>query len=205
MTGRAGYDTQTIARFLAKINPLGPVVRADLGSCWLWTANRVKGYGQFTLPHVNGKRPYVYAHRLAYELTYGPLTGPHQKACHRCDHTLCVRPDHLFAGTQADNLSDCRAKGRMPSVRHRKLSEAAVRDIRARYRRGNGAQLGREYGVTKSHVSLLVRELRKPALRETVLERVPHVQLLIRGVLHVEHCDQPLSGSQAKNLGGGLC
>jgi predicted DNA-binding protein (UPF0251 family) len=51
------------------------------------------------------------AHRVAWELAYGPIP---EGMCvlHRCDRTTCVRPEHLFLGTQQDNIADMNAKGR---------------------------------------------------------------------------------------------
>lgn len=72
-------------------------------------------------------------------LTFGPISGD---VCvlHRCDNPPCVRPDHLFLGTQADNIRDMRAKGRghdgsgggqVGSQHHAaKLTEADVVEIR---------------------------------------------------------------------------
>jgi hypothetical protein len=72
---------------------------------WIGAVGR-HGYGVFAPRHAT-----VRAHRYAWELTNGPIpTG--LVVAHRCDNTRCVRPDHLFLATQAENLADMRAKGR---------------------------------------------------------------------------------------------
>ncbi len=79
------------------------------GDCWLWTASRQEaGYGRFVV--TKGSSP-VGAHRLSYELEVGPIPDGLQ-VLHRCDNPACVRPSHLFVGTQADNIEDMHAKGR---------------------------------------------------------------------------------------------
>jgi hypothetical protein len=76
--------------------------------CWEWTGNlSEKGYGLFAPKkgHPMG------AHRYSYLLANGHLPAD-LMICHHCDNPKCVRPDHLFAGTCADNLRDMREKGR---------------------------------------------------------------------------------------------
>lgn len=68
--------------------------------CWIWKGGRRGGYGRL---RVDGR--WVSAHVVAYEEANGPLQ-PGQKVLHRCDHPPCVRPDHLFAGSQKDNVDD---------------------------------------------------------------------------------------------------
>lgn len=73
---------------------------------WLGKADRL-GYGRIW---VSGG--YQLAHRVAYFIEYGVLRDD-QVICHRCDNPSCVRPEHLFAGTQADNIRDAQRKGRL--------------------------------------------------------------------------------------------
>jgi hypothetical protein len=74
--------------------------------CWEWTSHRTRdGYGYFSFRG----RAYL-AHRFSWELANGQAIGPGLVMCHRCDHPPCVRPDHLFPGTHADNMHDRHVK-----------------------------------------------------------------------------------------------
>jgi hypothetical protein len=70
--------------------------------------------------HGYGRRGRRYAHRMAWEEAHGPI--PHgMKVCHHCDTPACVNIEHLFLGTQSDNMRDCAAKGRL-GVQRRPVS-----------------------------------------------------------------------------------
>lgn len=79
--------------------------------CWLWTASlRNKGYGAFAY-RLNRRVIQDRAHRFSWLLAFGPVPDG-LFVLHRCDTPACVRPDHLFLGTNADNVRDMMAKGR---------------------------------------------------------------------------------------------
>lgn len=84
------------------------VRRTDGDGCWTWTASYFPdGYGQYK----NRRGLPTRAHRAAYHLEHGAIpTG--QCVLHRCDNPSCVRPSHLYAGTQRDNMRDRRVRGR---------------------------------------------------------------------------------------------
>jgi HNH endonuclease len=76
--------------------------------CWLWTGGKSgDGYGAF---YVDEERPIIRAHVFSFELAHGYRPKAH--VCHHCDVPACVRPDHLFEGSQADNMRDKAKKGR---------------------------------------------------------------------------------------------
>lgn len=94
------------------------------GDCWVWTGVRrpkvygyARGYGQVS---VNQKL--LAAHRVSWQLPHGPIPEGLQ-VCHRCDNPPCVRPDHLFLGTSADNRHDAVVKGRAKAPVHPRRTE----------------------------------------------------------------------------------
>jgi hypothetical protein len=77
--------------------------------CWEWTAAMTYGYG--AIGAGSGSRRTLKAHRVMWEWFNGPIPeGLH--ILHRCDNRRCVRPDHLYPGTDADNVRDMWERGR---------------------------------------------------------------------------------------------
>jgi hypothetical protein len=91
---------------------------------------------------------------------------------HHCDNPPCVRPDHLFIGTPADNMADKIGKGRAWRHPRRDLRHAVIRGeqlgraaklttkqveiIRARADSTTFAALAREYAVSPTQISAIV-------------------------------------------------
>jgi hypothetical protein len=94
--------------------------------CWLWLGHRRPPPGPYGTIRGDGRGKPLYAHRVAWELHYGAIPdGKH--VLHHCDTPPCVRPDHLFLGTQADNDRDMTAKGRNIFQTNSALVQAGMR------------------------------------------------------------------------------
>jgi len=130
--------------------------------CWLWLGGTTKGYGRFTIR----KRGSFAAHRFAYELFRGKIPLGYQ-VLHHCDNPPCVRPDHLFLGTNLDNTRD-----KMMKNRHRcpkgsahgcaKLTEAKVRQIRRLYEHQEGTMqsLADRFKISIGNIHGIIRRYR---------------------------------------------
>jgi hypothetical protein len=136
------------------------VIKSPGDGCWEWTAGRSTGAGHGTsFLSIAGEK---YAHRIAYALANGPIPVG-LVVRHRCFNVLCVRPDHLLLGTQAENIKDTVEAGRHAhGVRHHDavLSVEDVREAR-RLHAGGGytyVELGRRFGVHAVTISLAIRE-----------------------------------------------
>lgn len=143
-------------RFWAWVDKVGGPVHPILKTrCWTWTgAARNARYGKFSTV---AKR--WMAHQFSWTLNRGPIPDGF-RVLHRCDNTHCVRPDHLFLGTQADNVADMVAKerhSRGESNGHSSLTEKQVRWIRHTYVKGSkqfgSKAIGKILGV--SYVAVL--------------------------------------------------
>lgn len=129
--------------------------------CWLWIGPLYRhGYGQVnTKEHGHG-----YAHRISWELNRGKIPK-RLNVLHKCDVKNCVRPSHLFLGTQLENIHDCMKKGRFKHARgvdngNTKLTPQIVRYIRKnciRVKQGrpgsNVKRLAKRFGVTVQLIS----------------------------------------------------
>lgn len=160
---RHRLEVPIVDRFLASVE--------KRPSCWVWTGGVLKsGYGQ---TRVSGR--FARAHRLAWTIFRGPIPA-NTMVLHACDVRRCVNPDHLFLGTNADNMADMRLKRRQgrramptppkplaidrrrgPQSHNAKLTEDDVREIRASADRQ--ATLAIRYGVNRTTIRKILRWL----------------------------------------------
>ena len=103
-------------------------IRIPESGCWVWMSTiHENGYGRVCA----GKKPF-YAHRVSYEQKYGPIPSG-MMALHHCDVRCCVNPDHIFVGTQQNNMTDKVRKNRQAkgiSHGNAKLTEDQVLEIK---------------------------------------------------------------------------
>ncbi len=105
---------KAIARFLAK------VIKEQNG-CWIWVGAKGGG-GRYGSVAIAGR--VLLAHRGSWFLFRGEPGD--MNVCHTCDNGMCVNPDHLFLGTQRDNVHDMETKKRSNHPRCEKHGRAKL-------------------------------------------------------------------------------
>jgi hypothetical protein len=99
LTYRSGHQAKTRPRTPLPDRFWRRVIKAQPDECWLWTGTLHRGYGHFSVSRGVTK----YAHRIAYELTIGPIPDG-LELDHLCRNKVCVNPQHLEPVTKTENL-----------------------------------------------------------------------------------------------------
>jgi hypothetical protein len=131
-------------------------------SCWVWTSTFYTPRGKepravFHARFRQGRRYRAHASRFAWVFYRGPIPEGAQ-VLHRCDNPMCVNPNHLFLGTQLDNIRDMLAKGRNvkgTGVPQAKLTPEQVLAIRKDLR--PHSVIARDYGMAQTVISRVIR------------------------------------------------
>lgn len=141
---------KTAARFWKKVE------KSEDG-CWVWTAARSdRGYGMF----MYNSQKWMHVHRLSYLMHIGKIPEG-LLVCHSCDNRVCIRPDHLWAGTPMQNTTDMILKGRARRGEPRfgeknhaaKLDAESVSVIKRRLKAGESQYaIARDYPVCASTI-----------------------------------------------------
>ena len=124
--------------------------------CWEWQANLGRGYGMFS---IEGRS--IVAHRVSWTMLRGPIPEG-MLVLHKCDNRKCVNPNHLFIGTQSDNVCDMLAKGRGGDYRNGNTKVYSLEDaIKIDNMLNDGASLrsiAREYNTTHQAIKRAITD-----------------------------------------------
>ena len=132
-------------------------------SCWeIPAAVRHRNQHGYTIIWFRGRDER--ANRIVSESVYGPFTDKAPFCLHRCDNPGCIRPTHLFRGTQGDNLADMMQKGRYRGGKSTgeangqcMFPDVAILDIHRMRSAGlTQAKIARVTGVSDTHVGRIL-------------------------------------------------
>lgn len=140
-----------IERFFSKVDK-------NVGLCWLWTgALDSWGYGNIRIEGKNQK-----ASRVSYRMHKGDIPAG-KLVLHTCDRPACVNPDHLWLGTNTDNMQDMVKKGRNScksgeNNKNSRLSKEDVEEIRKMYTTGlyTKEKLGILFSISGTHAGRII-------------------------------------------------
>jgi hypothetical protein len=137
----------------------------SIDGCHYWCGSTFSnGYGRFSIKRIGMK-----AHRVSYMLYKGDITNG-LLVCHSCDNRQCVNPDHLFLGTQKDNIQDCIKKGRRliaPFTKSNELRKKAVIQLLNNVvvgEYGSIVDAARSINTTKENIGYALKSDRRTAV-----------------------------------------
>jgi HNH endonuclease len=158
------YADPLEVRFWRSVDKNGPIVREELGRCWLWNLSMdVYGYGKIAgSATLAEKRKLLKAHRVSWQIANGPIPEGFG-VLHRCDNPPCCNPDHLFLGDNDANMKDAAQKQRLPRGKQHHnghFTSEQVLEIRSVYIGGGVSQseLGKRFGVSRSAILGILRK-----------------------------------------------
>lgn len=150
MSQVVGYEQGQVERFHNSY-----IVDPDT-DCWEWQLNLHQGgYGRCYFNGINYR-----AHRLSYLLHKGELPDS-LNVCHKCDNPKCVNPEHLYLGSQSENMNDKKIRNRSKGINsgtfngRSKLSDKEINEIRDLLSCKLFSQkfIAKKYNVDQSHIS----------------------------------------------------
>ncbi len=127
--------------------------KTDSG-CWLWTKSTHNGYGKTGVDN---------RHRQAHVFSYEAFVGPVPKGMqvnHKCHNRACCNPEHLYAGTQKENVRDMFEAGRNRTLRGEESTSSKLKTEDVLFIRASpqsAKELRVQFGVSDS----LIRAIRK--------------------------------------------
>lgn len=131
--------------------------------CWYWTGIvDHKGYGMIRFDGPKGF--WKKAHRVSYEAYKGQIPEG-LLVCHSCDNRRCINPDHLWLGTNKDNINDRDRKGRGAdhsgeNNSQAKITREQVEIIKSLSGKKTQSEIGAMFGIAQCSVSAIVRDKR---------------------------------------------
>lgn len=131
-------------------------------SCWDWKGALCQGYGHLNYyPEKN-----IPAHRVSWRIHYGNIpNGMH--VLHKCDNRKCTNPNHLFLGTNADNVKDKINKGRQYKV----LNDDIVKKINELYEANTSYdEIEKITGISKRSINRAITPKRKTLTKQNIIE-----------------------------------
>jgi hypothetical protein len=134
---------------------LKPIVwELNSNGCWVCVSHKGNRHGRC---QIKQNRKSILISHLYWEECFGPIP-PGMNILHKCDNPRCINPEHLFLGTQFDNMRDMIKKGRAPikdgeKNPNRKLTIDQIREIRKmNIAYGDNRKIARKYNVTSTTI-----------------------------------------------------